>query len=249
MKKNIYYSTVFKRMNNLKTFIYSLFYNIASWPRLVMEVFLRRDMGERYFNIASALTVFAILALIPFIEYSFLFRFYWTVIMENKVWYLFTGAYLFFSILRTIETRRNPSVFDFGKYSFSTGSIHEFFYNLTIRGKEPSVRAIEIFYEPLAFFIGGLLLVIFGQSIGLVLLFCSIVYSLSYAAAYHIGDNLVMNIIDEMIVNEATEKWLIQDKDPSSSTGFKFYAHKPSKENLRQKLYDNIVVDDASDAV
>ena len=66
MKKSLYYEHVFRRTNAIKEFIYSFFLAIASWPRLLLEVFLRRNMGERYFSFSTAVILLLILCWLPF---------------------------------------------------------------------------------------------------------------------------------------------------------------------------------------
>ena len=56
MTKNLYYRTVFMRVNSIKEIILGFFLAIASYPRMLLEVFTRKNMGERYFSLATAYT-------------------------------------------------------------------------------------------------------------------------------------------------------------------------------------------------
>jgi len=65
MKRNLYYRSTHKRENLLKKGFLGIFQRNASYPRLLLEVFIRKDFGERYFSLASALWVTFLLALWP----------------------------------------------------------------------------------------------------------------------------------------------------------------------------------------
>ena len=70
----------------------------------------------------------------------------------------------------------------------------------------------------------------------MLLIVCSVFYSFGYAGAYHIGDNFVMDKIDEMISNEELEDSFVNDKDPSETRGFRFYGKKPTDPDMRRKV-------------
>src|SRR6056297_2426434 len=55
-----YFRKVYRRFS-IKLILLSFFYQISSWPRLVIEVFIRKNMGERYFSIGQSIIVFLIL--------------------------------------------------------------------------------------------------------------------------------------------------------------------------------------------
>ena len=65
MKRNLYYRSTHKRENLLKKGFLGYFQRHASYPRLLLEVFIRKDFGERYFQLSSALWVTFLLALWP----------------------------------------------------------------------------------------------------------------------------------------------------------------------------------------
>ena len=66
MTKNIYYRTVIQRNSMLKSQVQALSSWAVSYPRLVLEVFIRKNFGERYFFMPTAVIVF--LACICFIN-------------------------------------------------------------------------------------------------------------------------------------------------------------------------------------
>ncbi len=260
-KKNLYFREVIKRQNKLKDFILNLFFGLSSYPRLLLEVFIRRNLGERYFSLASAITVAIILLLLPYVSdnaFSF-FRAtgygygrrggdpsdFWS---KYATWYLFIVGFLYFSYRRWQEVRRNPSVFDFARFSLTTGNIHPFFFNVQVMGIKASVRTIETVLEPAAFFIIGFILYQFGQNVGMLLIVCSIFYGIGYAGAYKLGDDFVMDHIDELIMNEQMQGAFVEDLSTDKTKGVRFYMRKPTTREGREWVGDSFFEDDDNEA-
>ena len=65
VQKETYFRTMFKRQNVVKNFIISLFESSTSFGRLIIEVFIRKNMGRRYFKLSGA-----IITAFFFISYS-----------------------------------------------------------------------------------------------------------------------------------------------------------------------------------
>lgn len=244
--KNLYYRHVLKRTSILKSFIINLFVGIASWPRLLLEVFIRKNFGERYFSFSVAIFVGTLMALLPVafrFGFSVLFRVrgpsgdFGMFMLDYGSWYVFVGAFLYFSYLHKKAMKRNPSVFDMGKYSLYSGDINPVFKTiLKSLGMKPSIRRIECLIEPALFFIGGFILMMLGQSIGTLILVCSIIYGLSYLGSYYLGDSFVMDKVDEMICNEELFDAFVEGKDASETRGFRFYGHIPKDRAVRETL-------------
>ncbi|REJ81696.1 MAG: hypothetical protein DWQ44_11255 [Bacteroidetes bacterium] len=248
MKKNLYYRQNIGRQNMLKSLILSYFFTFSSWPRLLLEVFIRKNFGERYFTLSSAVTVFSILFLLPgFLQISNVMfqEFHFGKFMAKYAsWYVFLFLFLRVSLKHNRDKKRNPSVFDFAKFSLYAGEIDPRFYRLKIPFRKSNPRTVEIFSEPLIFFLGGIGLYLLAQPLGMLLIVCSLFYSLGYAGAYHIGDNFVMDKIDEMICNEELEDSFVNDKDPSETRGFRFYGKKPNDQEMRRKVASLMTVDE-----
>ncbi|MFM8834925.1 MAG: hypothetical protein ACKOEV_15090 [Cytophagales bacterium] len=249
MKKNLYYRSVYKRTNVYRSFSVFIFSLVASYPRLTLEVFIRRNMGERYFAFVRSLGWGIVLALIPLFlsgslnplgragyGSSFSFESYWS-------WYLFVLLYVLFCFIRKIEMQRNPSVFDFGRFSLSTGESLPLFYQVKIFGGTPDPRTVETILEPLLFLVVGFVLTLFGQSVGWLILVCSILYGLSYHGAYKLGDDYVMDKIDEQIANEETYKAFVEGKEPHLTRGMRFYGRRPVDPEKRRQVADSFIVD------
>ena len=260
MKKNLYYRTVFKRTNWLKEGILNLFLGFSSWPRLMLEVFLRRNFGERYFSFSAALFITCLMAALPIAYQEFISSFrrfmgdarfgggMMDFIWLFTTWYAYLAGFLYMSLQRREEIKHMPSVFDFGRFSLSTGHIHPFFLNLNIGGKPADVRTIETVLEPGLFAGAGVLLIIMRQPIGTVFLFCSLFYSMSYIAAYRQGDHFVMDKIDEMICNEELVNSFVEGRDASETRGVNYYGRRPADPETRRRLAETFVDENTAEA-
>jgi hypothetical protein len=147
------------------------------------------------------------------------------------------------SLERDKEVKRLPSVFDFARFSLSTGEIHTQILAFQWQGKKVDIRTIETVVEPALFFFIGILLKLFGQSVGTLLVVCSIFYSLSYVAAYVMGDHFVMDKIDEMICNEEMVSSFVEGRNPSETRGVPFYGRRPTDPETRRMLADTFIED------
>jgi hypothetical protein len=252
MKKNLYYAEVFQRSNLIKMAILGFFMAIASWPRLLLEVFIRKNFGERYFSLATAITIAVVLTPIPFlIGGNSQYNDGIDIVAIHFTWYLFLIAFLVMSYIRQKEVDREPSVFDFARFSLSTGLIHPKFYEIKIYSKKdengkhikvgPDDRQISTIFEPLFFLVIGLVFLLLGQSLGYLLVVSSICYSFSYVAAFSIGDHFIMDKIDEMICNEEMVNSFVDDQEPSQTRGFYAYGRRPADPDFRRKLAETFI--------
>ncbi len=249
MKKNLYYRTVFKRSNPIKEAILGFFFAFCSWPRLLLEVFLRKNMGERYFSFSNGIIMAVILGWLPFLYSQAMHRFFGSddsaiLFLRFTSWYAFLAGFLYMCYLRQQEIYRLPSVFDFGRFSLTTGDINPQIREFEIGGKKPDVRQIETLVEPGLCGAIGLGLSIIGQPIGLVIFFSSIFYSLSYMEAYRLGDHKIMDMIDEQIFNEEMVSIIVDDKYPSQTRGVNIYGRRPTDPETRRKLIDSFIEED-----
>lgn len=254
MKKNLYYRTMYKRTNMLKVGLLNLFLSLSSWPRLMLEVFVRRHFGERYFSFSGALFITLVMAALPIVynETNNLFRRFTggTTMMDFiwlfTTWYIYLAGFLYMALLRREEIKRSPSVFDFGRFSLSTGNIHPFFRQLKIGGSLVDIRTIETTLEPTLFAVIGLLLSLMRQPIGPIILINSIIYSLSYVASYYRGDQFIMDKIDEMICNEETVRTFVEGRETTETRGVHFYGRRPADPETRRKLADSFIEEDVA---
>ncbi|MBE7172366.1 MAG: hypothetical protein INR73_17395 [Williamsia sp.] len=259
MTKNLYYRQTFKRENVLENWIVHTVGVLASYPRLLIEVFIRKDFGERYFRLSSAFTVASFLAIWPYIPkvwrfltarsaaYAVIHARYnddFSVMPDYLLWYLYLALFVVFSLKRHREIKRNPSVFDFAKFSLFNGTINPFFFSIRLPGKKTDVRRVETLLEPLPFFIAGLLLWLLSQKLGVLLMVCSVFYSLSYVSAYRGSDNFIMDKIDQIILNEEMEKVFMDDAPEEESRYVRFSGRKPDDPEVRRKILSQIMAEE-----
>lgn len=239
----LYYRETFQRTNAIKDAILSSFIGSTSACRLILEVFIRKKMGFRYFRFSGAILLAIKLSIIPFMP-RFLSLFwpmdfgysFWGTFKEFFIWYFFIMVFLYFSFQRYKETKYLKKNFSFEFFGKSSGELLPFFTDLRYKDKPLSNRTLEIFIEPLSFFIGGIVLIIFGQKLlGGLFIFSAIVYCISYARAYEIGDNFIYDAVDEMIVNEELQNFFLTGQP--TQRGFTFRGDTPESKADREKAY------------
>lgn len=110
-------------------------------------------------------------------------------------------------------------------------------------------RQKEIYLEPLPFLAAGLLCLSFDTMLGTLLCVCAILYSLSFSAAYWMGDNMVMDLIDEYITAEQTEQILVNGLSPGEAKGVNLRFRKPSEREQQEQLADQLAYEEHAAAV
>jgi hypothetical protein len=266
MIKNLYYRDTFARHNAVKLLFLSFCSLFVSYPRMLIEVFTRKNFGERYFSLSSAFILTLMLACAPVAishitsgwgssemateNYSYDDSFGDVVQQTQTIepatqggifpdyigWYLYLAVFLGFCIKHYIDNRRSPSAFNFNRFTLSSGVVHPFFRNINIGGLSPDIRFFECYLEPAIFLGAGILLALIGQTLGWLLIVSSFFYSMSYITAYISGDNFVMDKIDEIICNEELEKAFVEDGDLDETKGFQFRGSKPNTEAMRRQI-------------
>lgn len=257
MQKNLYYRTSFARKNIFIEWFLSLFIAFASPALLLLEVFIRKDFGERYFKLSSVVTVAVILGLLPVVIVKLPFWLYGMAaedgiydmgetdaytpaapsLMPHYLgWYIFLTLFVAAGIKHKRDMMHNPSVYDFAKFSLYKGKLNPLFYKINIPFIKTTDRVIECLYEPAVFFIAGLFFYLIGQKLGILLMVTSLLYSYSYVAFYRAGDNFVMDKIDEMISNEEIEKAFVDDVDEEDTRGFSFRGRRPTSAEMRRQI-------------
>lgn len=252
MQRNLYYQAMVRRQNLFRNFLFSFFLDLASYPRLLLEVFIRKNFGERYFRLSSAITITVILGFLPYLLKTisgvkaeildgddtnlFTQPVQASASGQYMTWYIFLGLFLLVSVIRYIETLRNPSVFNFARYSLYQGDTLPAFYKVKIPRIKTDARLVETVLEPLPFLVVGIVLWLLGQKLGVLLTACSLFYSLGYVAAYTAGDNFVMDKIDEIICNEELKKSFVDGLGEEETRGFRFMGRRPADPDMRRQI-------------
>ena len=235
-----YYHVIFERRNILKDSFYTFFLALSSWPRLILEVFLRRDMGCRYFSIASVISVLVLLWFLPFTWSGY--QSVPHILKDNALWYLFTLVFLGFGIKRWREVDASHT-FNLERFSLSMGTPLPIFYEYGFTNK-----IIRTVLEPAPAFIIGGLLWLMGDRLGELLVFCSVVYSLSHVAAYDQGNNYILTQIDEWICQQELTNSFREAKDPRYTRGFEFVQDIPGDKQTRERIINAFWQDDDDEA-
>jgi hypothetical protein len=240
MEQRTYYRDVLQRKGALSEKIASIINGICSYPRLLLEVFIRRNFGQRYFSMLHVWIVTLFCGSIPLLTGKLFFKRLHgmdDVIQHFWDWYLFLGLFLVFSFIRRSEIKSDPEVKDFSKYSLYEGDVANFFWNLGGRAWSP--RQVETLLEPGAFFLIGLVLLFIGLPVGGLILVSSVMYSFGYSIAYNQGDHYILDLIDQKLLNKALMQTFVEgEKDYK---GFRFRGLRPVDENLRQELIKEMV--------
>lgn len=265
MQKNLYYRSLMRRENIIKKFFLSLFDFFVSGSRLLLEVFIRKNFGERYFRLSAAIILITEFGLLPFLL-VFLQRKFGSSTQETQVtdvwsddpapvaappadpslwtgyigWYIFLGLFLLFSIRHYLDKKRQPSAFDFGKFSLSSGELQSYTSRIPLFDTK-NRRLRECVIEPLFFMVIGIVFLLIHQHVGWLLVICSLLYSANYVAAYESGDNFILDIIDEQILNKEMEQDFVDGEEDDIS---EFRARRPVSKDYRRKLLPAIVVED-----
>jgi len=72
----------------------------------------------------------------------------------------------------------------------------------------------------------------------------SIIYSLSYVAAWRSGDDYILDIIDEMISVRNNQKSFVEGLDADQTDGYKMRGHRPTDPEFRRKVADEMIIED-----
>ncbi|KAA5532484.1 hypothetical protein F0919_17010 [Taibaiella lutea] len=243
MKRNLYFTTIGQRRNPIKDALLNFFLSISSYPKLLIEVFIRRDMGARYFNLFPVTILALFLLFFPFLPFLNQYNNKLSdTIKDNWGWYLFTAAFIVFSYFRNLESKHKPDKHD-SRYSLSAGKLLPFVKNIKFGQTSSNIRMLEIFVEPVLVFLVAVLFIILDQwPIGLLLICCAIIYCLSYIGTYSQGDDFVFDKIDGMLCTQDMSDAFIHNVIETAS-GFRFYGYKPESKILREELYNTMLVD------
>jgi hypothetical protein len=190
---------------------------IGGFFQIIPAVFLRKNMGERYYSTTNVRIWIVILIFLPplyakidsslmdLLDFDFYKPIYNPLLSRigtwygYGTWYAFIVLFAYFATQRRKEIKRSRSSFDRSNFSKYSGDIEEFTerWGYKLFGMANDTRKIETIVEPLIIAVVGLGLWILNQKIGGFLIITSVFYAWSYWAAYRIGDNAMLNILDE----------------------------------------------------
>ncbi len=235
--RSVFYRSVFKRGSYLRSWFLIIAMFLASYPRMMIEVFMRRNFGCRYFNVMSFITVAVLLYILPYnmVDTDVFGGNALEVIKANWAWYIFIAAFLCFGTMRWLEIRQAPSTYNFSKFTQYMGDVSPLKERMGV-----NLRVYEIVVEPAIFFVIGLVFLMMEQSLGMLLIVASILYSFSYIAAYMTGDEAIMDLIDENYFNQTIKGIIMDDNGPDKSNGVQIRGRVPSARPMKQSLLNRM---------
>lgn len=261
MEKQIFMRKSMQRGNVIKTSILSIFRLFTCYPKLLIEVFIRRRFGERYFSFSTSLILAFLLAVYPVIavkisnlsitkmdrlraSMSGINEPEASILPDYLTWYIFIAVFVYVCWRHQQEKRRLPNTYDFALLSTFSGIVYQGFFSMKMpHGRPVTIRDIECYIEPALFFCIGFLLYLIGQNLGELLMICSLFYSMNYIAEYTEGDHAMLTIIDQMIVNKNMEQVIFGDVNPEDAEGVQWRARKTTSDAVKRKIVE-VMTDD-----
>lgn len=234
------------RKNKIKEAFFNFFLDLASFPRMLLEVFLRKNFGERYLNMASVITVAIILYCLPFLIDGSIFPGRRHKVDDGSftIWYAFTAVWFVIASWRVWQFDKSKSAFNFGMFTYYSGDTHPLFQKFTFFGK-PDRRTIDTVYEPLFFFVAGIIIRLVDTKLGNLICISSIMYSFSYVGAYMKGDQFLLDKIDEIIWGEQFEKIFTEETDPEHCKGVYLYSRRPESKQAAEMIAKSLLEEEA----
>lgn len=133
-KKRLFQTADVVRQNPFMTAGIGLILSLSSLFQAVLEVFLRRHFGYRYFSGGKLLVLLLLLLGLPF-GLSILLngkQFTPEANLQTITWYGFAALFFYFGLRRLREMRRAPGLFDLTHYSLYSGKIYNIFYAIPV---------------------------------------------------------------------------------------------------------------------
>ena len=169
----------------------------------------------------------------------------------NWFWAVFVIAYVVVSYIHHKAQGFSLTRYDFDKFSLNEGQFILPWEKLVSKlnmNKRLTPIFIECVLEPLVIFIISIVFIIipFSRSVGVVLLLSSIIYSISYIAAYWRSRNDILDRNDERIMNEDMAEVFMGDveiPDLPENTRIQLPPIMPEKKEHKEEIYKQIMVD------
>lgn len=251
-----YYYSIYRYENALRAIWYGFIYALAHWPSMMIHVFTRKNMGERFFTLAAPISFCAILSL-PFIFKNELDRLGDFAGPLNWFGIIFLGLYLAIAIERRLEFKRHSHEFDPEKFSKYEGDrlvydwAIEKFKADTLVGKILGWRFVMRNFESLLFIITGLLLLLipFSRLVGFLLVVSGLLDMAKTRVQFAKGRNYVLDQYDNVIVSREFKESFVNNKKPKDSK-YLDLSHLPRSNNrqVNEMLADMINAQSAQPA-
>lgn len=235
-----------RRTNGIKEFIFGMAISLCSWPRLLIEVILRRDMGSRYFSSSACVMIAVVMLCMPFGMNNIGFyreedRSFWMTIIRNMSCYIFTVVFLYCAWQRRKEIKSKPTM-DFKHFSLAVGE------SIFGGGYAPN-KTVYTIYEPFAYIVVGAALCIFKQMLGPVFIIVAVIHSLSYFGSYYLATNAIMDRIDQWILQQEFPRAYKDELKISDTRGFQAFGDRPNDPEICDPISGIMFDDEGYDVV
>ncbi|MEM6721114.1 MAG: hypothetical protein AAF611_17425 [Bacteroidota bacterium] len=236
--RNIFVETHFGKPNLIVALLKDFFLFIAIYGSSVVEVFLRKRFGERYFSLShSVILIFLILYFGNFLSK--------VLNIENSfiILIIFMIIYLGFSLKHRMEISKYGTTYDYKRFSLSNGEIASFWNKLigqSAYGVKISEYSVRVVLEPAIPFIVGFILSFFSlfALVGITLMLSAICLAIKNFMQAQIARNWVLDIIDNKIANETKHDLFITGKSSRETKGVYLPIELPKDKQTRQYLYN-----------
>ncbi|MGB5943276.1 MAG: hypothetical protein WBG71_10370 [Leeuwenhoekiella sp.] len=244
-KRNVFFELYGARHNYILGFFVAFFMLFASNASAIVEVFLRRNFGERYITLAQSIGLFFILIVSSFWAAGMaklMGAAISTTIYGIVLSLIFALAFLVMSIIHRLEINKYGTTYDFKRFSLSNGDPIPFLKQIIGRdlwGFKITQYRYNLFVEPAIPFLIGIVLcltVVF-LPLGILLAFCGFIFFIRNFAIAQGARNFVLDIIDKKISSESQHDLIVNRKPPSETKGVYLPIELPEDKATRMAIY------------
>lgn len=238
-EQNLFRTIQAGRGNHIFDIITGILFSLSSYPSYIVEVFLRKKFGERYFTTTHAISISIVMLWIWF-----------SIGKQGRefigfTWLIFTALFLYKSIRHRMEIKKYGTAYNFDRFSYSDGEILPFWWNIIdtkIFGKTITRYKILIYLEPAIPVISGLFLfaIPFTRGVGILLFISGLLFSFRSFMKAHVARNNLLDMIDDQIIMEAKHDVIVEEKPMSETKGISFPIELPKSQKLRQELSNSM---------
>ena len=241
-EQNIFRVAQGARVNLFYAFIIGSLASLSSWPASIIEAFMRRKFGERYFTLSTCLSIFIIMliggvAMADKIGYAYFIT-----------WFIFAGIYLWFSIRHRLEIKKYGTAYDFERFSLCDGRIHKFWWQIIGKeygGIKVNRYLVHVLLEPAVPVLVGFILIAnpYTRAVGTLLMVCGILFAFRSFVKAQSARNSVLDIIDDQITAQYQREVIMEEKPMEETAGLYLPIELPTNPELRGKIADHLEAD------
>jgi hypothetical protein len=214
-------------------------FKLTSYPSYIVEVFMRKHFGERYYSFSVAV----IITLLMLYPYFFLGgRIRETLGLS---WVIFTVLFLIKSIRHRLEFRRFSMTYDYDRFSYTDGEIFPFWYSLIgtkLLGLTVTRYRILVLFEPAIPILVGLILMLipYTRAVGVLIFLSGFLFAYRSTMKAYAARSHVLDAIDDQLIAKWKHDVIMEEKPKSETGGLSFPIELPKSKDLKQGLIDDL---------